>query len=73
MSEWYTIRFPEHEPLEEIERAIEAEFGGLCIAYRGNEDRVVHIRPHENTEEIVREQFKLFVEEGYLLSFEKRT
>lgn len=69
---WYKVTFPETQSLSEIERAVEAKFGGLCEAYRGESDRVVYIRPHEDTVEIVRKQFAVWVKDGYLLSFEEK-
>ena len=69
---WYKVTFPETESLIEIERAVDARFGGLCDVYRGDSDRIVYIRPHEDTVDIVHKQFAAWVKDGYLLSFEEK-
>jgi hypothetical protein len=71
-STWYKATFPDTESLEEIEQAVDAQFGGLCTVYRGENARVVFVHLHEKTAEIMRKQFAVWVNEGYLASFEEK-
>jgi len=66
------VTFPAHEAHDEVELAVEAQFGGLCDAYRGENERVAYLRLHADTAEVMREQLATWVNQGYLLSFEEK-
>ena len=66
------MTFPAHEAQDEVELAVEAQFGGLCDAYRGENERVAYVRLHEGTADAMREQLATWVNQGYLLSFEEK-
>ena len=69
---WYRVTFPATEAPDEVELAVEVKFGGLCDAYRGENERVAYVRLYEDTADVMRKQLATWVNQGYLLSFEEK-
>ena len=51
---------------EEIELTVESGFGGFGFRYRGNENRVLYVKPHLESCEVFKAQLKAMEKDGQL-------